>query len=171
MDSKTTDSERATKKQKTPTGNGADVTEQVINDLEARSVVGKKKYGTVLRTNNGRDALTDLYQELLDACCYMRQELMERKANETSGEAGREASDLIGELASTPAWKDVDEALPNEDCKVDVWMPEYDGDYKRVTDVNFSFETKEFYIDYDLIDVTEDVKYWKKRPQPPSDKT
>jgi hypothetical protein len=61
-----------------PVGNGTPVTELVITDLRARSAYGVKKYGTVLRTNNGRDALMDAYQEALDLVQYLRQAIEER---------------------------------------------------------------------------------------------
>jgi hypothetical protein len=40
--------------------------------------MGKKKYGVPLRANNGRDALQDLYEELIDATQYIKQEMVER---------------------------------------------------------------------------------------------
>ena len=36
-----------------------------------------KDYGTGLQTFNGRDALIDLYQELMDAVMYLRQLIAE----------------------------------------------------------------------------------------------
>lgn len=42
-------------------------------DLEKRSNMGAKKYGTPLRLDNGRDPLVDLYQEVQDAIMYSRQ--------------------------------------------------------------------------------------------------
>lgn len=50
----------------------------VMNDMIDRDTWGRSKYGTPLQPFNGRDALTDCYQELLDACVYMRQLLFER---------------------------------------------------------------------------------------------
>jgi hypothetical protein len=50
----------------------------VINDLKQRNYVGIKKYGTTLESHNGRDALMDAYQEILDAAMYLRQLLAER---------------------------------------------------------------------------------------------
>lgn len=47
-------------------------------DIEARREFGIKRYGTELRTHNGRSALTDLYQELLDACQYAAQDYLEK---------------------------------------------------------------------------------------------
>lgn len=47
----------------------------VIKDMEARRLHGIEKYGVPVQPGNGRDALIDLYQELLDACVYIRQEL------------------------------------------------------------------------------------------------
>ncbi len=50
----------------------------VCADMRERDHVGRAKYGTPLQAHNGRDALVDLYQELLDACVYVRQEIAER---------------------------------------------------------------------------------------------
>lgn len=55
----------------------------VRQDLEQREQVGIQRYGTALQAHNGRDALRDLYEELLDACCYIRQLIAERASGET----------------------------------------------------------------------------------------
>ena len=74
-----------------PTGNGIDVAVEVAKDLravglesiaedtEARIRLGEKKYGTRLKAHNGRDAMLDLYQEILDGCNYARQLVIENK--------------------------------------------------------------------------------------------
>ena len=49
----------------------------VIEDIEKRIAVGVERYGTVLQPFNGRDALLDLYEELLDAVVYTKQLLVE----------------------------------------------------------------------------------------------
>lgn len=54
------------------------VTDAVIHDLEERRKQGTTKYGTELKSFNGRDALVDAYQEALDLCCYLKQALLER---------------------------------------------------------------------------------------------
>lgn len=51
----------------------------VLADLKARADWGLAKYQTYLHTHNGRDALVDLYQELLDAVMYIKQALLERE--------------------------------------------------------------------------------------------
>jgi hypothetical protein len=51
----------------------------VMADIEEREKFGKEKYGTVHQFDNGRDHLIDLYQELLDAVCYVRAEIERRK--------------------------------------------------------------------------------------------
>lgn len=56
------------------------VTDAVITDMQARRDYGRGKYGVELMTNNGRDALVEIYQELLDATMYVKQLLMERDA-------------------------------------------------------------------------------------------
>jgi hypothetical protein len=50
----------------------------LISDLEARAQMGMAKYGTRLKAHNGRSALVDLYQELMDAFVYMRQHIEEQ---------------------------------------------------------------------------------------------
>lgn len=50
-------------------------------DLDEREKVGIQRYGTPLQAFNGRDALRDLYEELLDACCYIKQTMVERDAS------------------------------------------------------------------------------------------
>ena len=56
-----------------------DVTPLVQADLAERSRKGIQTYGVPLRTHNGRNALQDLYEELLDAACYTRQWIEERR--------------------------------------------------------------------------------------------
>jgi hypothetical protein len=69
---------RAGDSQPMPTVNDqTDIQSQVIADIEARRLVGIKRYGTALQPWNGRDALVDLYEELLDACCYLKQAIVE----------------------------------------------------------------------------------------------
>ena len=50
----------------------------VMSDMRDRDTWGRSKYGTPLQPFNGRDALTDIYQEILDAAVYMRQLIFER---------------------------------------------------------------------------------------------
>lgn len=76
-----------TERQPPPTGSGIDVTADICGlpevslelaeALRRRSVEGAKKYGTPLRTNNGRNAAVDCYQELLDAIVYAHQAHLE----------------------------------------------------------------------------------------------
>lgn len=66
------------KEQPAPHGSGEPIVERVKADLEERAQKGERAYGERLKANNGRDALVDLYQELLDACCYCRQMIEER---------------------------------------------------------------------------------------------
>lgn len=52
--------------------------ELVVEDMHARDHEGRRKYGTPLQANNGRDPLVDAYQEALDLCVYLRQTIEER---------------------------------------------------------------------------------------------
>lgn len=45
----------------------------IEDDLEDRARMGNEKYGTYLRTNNGRNALNDAIQETYDLHMYMCQ--------------------------------------------------------------------------------------------------
>ena len=67
-------------KQPPPTGNGTPIWPLVIADMQARDAIGRERYGTPLRAHNGRDALQDLFEELLDAAAYTRQLIEERKS-------------------------------------------------------------------------------------------
>lgn len=51
----------------------------VMEDMKARNEFGVQKYGTPLQAFNGRDALKDAYEEVLDLAVYLRQAIEERK--------------------------------------------------------------------------------------------
>ena len=57
---------------------GPHIHDQVAADLAQRKTLGTATYGQPLQAHNGRDALWDLYEELLDACTYLRQVISER---------------------------------------------------------------------------------------------
>jgi len=87
--------EDAAKVQPMPTGNGIDVAveaakdiramglDNIAEDTEARIRLGEKKYGTRLKAHNGRDAMLDLYQEVLDGINYAKQLVIENKDDDT----------------------------------------------------------------------------------------
>lgn len=50
----------------------------LLADMRERDAAGRQRYGTPLQPHNGRRALVDAYQELLDAAVYLRQHLYER---------------------------------------------------------------------------------------------
>lgn len=54
-------------------GTGPDCWELVLADMRERRELGIEKYGKPLRPDNGRDALVDAYQEVLDLTVYLRQ--------------------------------------------------------------------------------------------------
>ena len=56
---------------------------KVRDDLKARAAEGERTYGTPLFTHNGRDALADAYQEILDAMQYLKQAQMEAASGGT----------------------------------------------------------------------------------------
>lgn len=54
-----------------------DIQSMVIDDIGKRRSVGIERYGTALQPFNGRKTLRDIYEELLDAACYVKQRLVE----------------------------------------------------------------------------------------------
>ena len=68
--------QRKPKKNKLPA-----IWDLVIEDMRARDQVGLKRYQTRLQPFNGRDAMIDAYQEILDAAVYLRQLIYERDGN------------------------------------------------------------------------------------------
>jgi len=74
------DSDFVTGPQPPPTegAESVSVTDQVVDDLCVRREGGVLKYGTELKTNNGRCGLVDAYQEALDLVLYLRKEIMEK---------------------------------------------------------------------------------------------
>ncbi len=89
-----------------PTGDGAIVLDKAISlisnmagdnpwlvdALNKRASMGKEKYGDYLRTNNGRNAMVDFLQEMLDGLMYAVQSHME---NPTSRERFELIDDVI----------------------------------------------------------------------------
>jgi len=70
----------ASKKEPMPIPNDSTpIVDLVKADLDTRSAVGVRKYGTKLQAQNGRNALMDAYQEALDLCMYLRQAIEEVK--------------------------------------------------------------------------------------------
>ena len=63
--------------QAAPVAGGREVLPDLIALLTERSDFGLRKYGTRLRTHNGRDAYLDALQELLDLFVYLHQAQLE----------------------------------------------------------------------------------------------
>lgn len=64
-----------------------DIADLVIADIEAKKAAGIEKYGVPLRARNGRRAIVDLYQELIDAAQYVRQLIREEETGRVEGES------------------------------------------------------------------------------------
>jgi hypothetical protein len=58
---------------------GPSMHDLVIEDMAARKEHGLRKYGTILQAHNGRSALQDAYEEVLDLAVYLRQAIEEGK--------------------------------------------------------------------------------------------
>lgn len=72
------------KDQPAPDGGWGNVQALVRGDLEEREQVGTQRYGRPLQLFNGRNAMVDAYQEVLDLACYLRQHLAEQETLETA---------------------------------------------------------------------------------------
>lgn len=85
-----------------PVPNGSPSVQGMVRaDLETREQLGVQRCGTALQPHNGRDALRDLYEELLDAACYTRQAIEERPREDVDLRARlRNAHAAAEELAS-----------------------------------------------------------------------
>lgn len=57
--------------------NAVRIFDLVHQDLRDREAIGIATYGDTLRPNNGRKALQDAYEEVLDLALYLRQKLYE----------------------------------------------------------------------------------------------
>lgn len=65
--------------QPTSSSISVEVWTQVMVDMIARDKMGTEKYGTPLKTFNGRNALVDAYQEALDLVVYLKQQILENE--------------------------------------------------------------------------------------------
>ena len=88
--------------------NSPHIADLVCDDVRQRKAKGVETYGTALQPFNGRSALQDLYEELLDASVYIKQEMEERKhihhlltqlrASLDNQDVSQGAIDLLSEL-------------------------------------------------------------------------
>lgn len=80
----------STKVQQPPKQSQGDMWLLVMEDMERRRQFGIAKYGAPVQANNGRDALMDAYQEVLDLAVYLRQTIEERN-NGTKPTLGKDS--------------------------------------------------------------------------------
>lgn len=57
------------------------ITNDIVADLRSREQFGALKYGKFLTHHTTEDTMQHLYEELLDACCYIKTEMKKRKYN------------------------------------------------------------------------------------------
>lgn len=87
-----------------PTPNARPSIQSLVRaDLVEREQVGIGRYGMPLRAFNGRNGLVDLYQELLDACCYVRQVIAEGEEHPEVLRLRAENAALIAQLLAAEA--------------------------------------------------------------------
>ena len=62
----------------------------VLDAMMRRAEKGIETYGTMLETDNGRDALQDALDGALDLCMYLQQAILERNQQRIINERMRE---------------------------------------------------------------------------------
>lgn len=62
-------------------GHYASIVSRVCEDMQSRDTEGRKNYGVPLQASNGRNAIKDCYEEILDAIVYCKQEIEEERIN------------------------------------------------------------------------------------------
>ena len=67
----------AVDKQDLPHRGVREISPLLLKDMEEKASRGAKKYGLPLESHNGRDAVKDAYQEVLDLAMYLRQTVEE----------------------------------------------------------------------------------------------
>lgn len=112
----------------------------VIKDLKTRAETGLKEYGKPLHVNNGRDALQDVYEELLDGACYIKQKMLEEKQKREAGFVAG-TLDVLGNVRKWSTEKGLDkrENAPFQFLKVSEEVGELAGsmardDYEGIVD-------------------------------------
>lgn len=81
---------------------------EVIKDMQERMELGRQRYGTYLETFNGRVALQDLYEELMDATMYIKQRIMEEQAALGFVSEFNKTADTVHQTAVEKGWWDVE---------------------------------------------------------------
>ena len=69
----------------------SDVMQWLIEELQARRIVGLHRYGEPLNPENKRDNLRDALEEALDLAAYLRNEIVKRDALEAENKRLRAA--------------------------------------------------------------------------------
>jgi len=85
-----------------------DIAKLVQADIEARAQLGERKYGGRLTTgsrNNITSPLQNAYEEALDLCMYLRQEIEERRVYEAKGNAVTTMQPFTFEVPGEPERK------------------------------------------------------------------
>lgn len=99
----------------------------IAEALRARIAVGVATYGVPLHTDNGRDAVKDAREELLDALLYVEQARMEgRLTNAAADAVQRGCVEGLARLATATPWVGSVRDEPSPDAEW-VWETDDDG--------------------------------------------
>lgn len=89
-----------------------DIQSMVIDDIGKRRSVGIERYGTALQPFNGRKTLRDIYEELLDVACYMKQRMVEEDLIDRIIEENARLKAENTEFRQMIRWQGVEDAEP-----------------------------------------------------------
>ncbi len=81
-----------------------DIQSLAIADIVERRQIGIERYGTALQPFNGRSALRDLYEELLDAVMYTRQLIEEDDERLTADDVAERYRELLTDDEEFASW-------------------------------------------------------------------
>lgn len=95
-----------------PRPGGLPVQAILIRAIQERMQFGIRKYGRPLETNNGRDPLRDMWEEMLDMVSYFTQYVLEQGVVLPGMEKAASQTQVTGGATGTPPLFLIPEACP-----------------------------------------------------------
>lgn len=80
--------------------NNVRLTGWLLEDMVKREAFGLKKYNRYVLPFNGRNALQDAYEEVLDLCVYLKQALLEEMGREAASDVESVWKEVMGDLVN-----------------------------------------------------------------------
>lgn len=87
--------------------NNDHIADLVIEDLVKRKKLGEERDGIPLQAFNGKNALVDAYEDVLDLAQYIRQEIEKNAVLKRKVELADKLVDIVEKLCDYPSWDNV----------------------------------------------------------------